>query len=341
MGPRRKQSSRTIPWLHAAVCKPIMAYMEQQGISVVRYLERHSLPLHEWNESHGVVPRYSFGRFMTDVARSQGVERLGWESVAYARRSLGSFPYSKSYAPTLYLALKDSLARTQRHCSISFFLVEARDSVLLCRRPYSTSYEHDREMGWFAIAAFLGIIRDYTGEKWKPTRMAIPPKAAAGGLVSEEFPDTRFLPAESTWWFEIPHRYLSLGPLRTDGVGEAHGSSGDIEAPTEANYAQVLGNILRTYLPSGAPTQEFVAELLGTSPRTLKRRLHELNRTYSEVLEESRFALAKELLDSPDQKVIDVAYEAGYKSPSNFTRAFHRFTGVTPQQYRSLRSSSR
>ena len=87
MRPRGNLSARTIPWLHAAVCKQVLAYLEHLGIPYERCLEKHHLPLHEWNEYRDVVPRHLMGYFLADVVGSQGVERFGWETVMHARRS--------------------------------------------------------------------------------------------------------------------------------------------------------------------------------------------------------------------------------------------------------------
>jgi AraC-like DNA-binding protein len=66
----------------------------------------------------------------------------------------------------------------------------------------------------------------------------------------------------------------------------------------------------------------------------LQRRLQLCGSSYSQILQEARFALACQHLDDPDLKVIDVAMMAGYESPQHFTRAFRRFTGITPSEYR-------
>jgi AraC-like DNA-binding protein len=54
---------------------------------------------------------------------------------------------------------------------------------------------------------------------------------------------------------------------------------------------------------------------------------------YSQVLAEVRFEAALRLMDDPSLRVIDVACELGYNDPSNFTRAFRRWTGVSPEGF--------
>lgn len=58
-------------------------------------------------------------------------------------------------------------------------------------------------------------------------------------------------------------------------------------------------------------------------------------RTYSELLARSRLTLARRLLLDRSNRVIDVAFEAGYSDPAHFTKAFRRWTGSTPNVYRA------
>lgn len=85
--------------------------------------------------------------------------------------------------------------------------------------------------------------------------------------------------------------------------------------------------LLRT--ASDGPTQDDVAAELGTSVRTLRRRLGEEGTSYREVVAETYSALAEELLDA-GLAVERVARRLGYSDASSFTVAFKRWTGLTP-----------
>lgn len=68
--------------------------------------------------------------------------------------------------------------------------------------------------------------------------------------------------------------------------------------------------------------------------RTLQRRLAEAGVSYSDLVTEIRFELARELLAEPGEKVETIAGLVGYTDASNFTRAFRQHTGMTPTGYR-------
>jgi len=83
------------------------------------------------------------------------------------------------------------------------------------------------------------------------------------------------------------------------------------------------------------PQLEQMASLVHTSPRTLKRQLARLNTTYQEVLDNVRKGLAVEHLQQSQMTVEDIAYRLGFNDPSNFTRAFKKWTGFPPSHYRT------
>ncbi len=77
-----------------------------------------------------------------------------------------------------------------------------------------------------------------------------------------------------------------------------------------------------------------VAERLSVSARTLKRKLKAEGTAFSEILDAVQCELACELLRSEQLSMEDVAERAGYSDVSNFTRAFKRWTKLTPAAYR-------
>ena len=90
-------------------------------------------------------------------------------------------------------------------------------------------------------------------------------------------------------------------------------------------------------LAERAPDIQVVARVLRTSRRTLQRRLRDAGLTYVGLLAETRRQTAERLLEDPARKIADVARALGYSDPAHFTRAFLRWTGVSPRSFRGER----
>ena len=87
-------------------------------------------------------------------------------------------------------------------------------------------------------------------------------------------------------------------------------------------------------LASGCPTEETIAFKMHMSKRTLQRKLAREKQSYSQLLNNSRMALAKQYLVSNSIAVTEISYQLGYSSPSTFARAFKQQTSISPLKYR-------
>lgn len=87
-------------------------------------------------------------------------------------------------------------------------------------------------------------------------------------------------------------------------------------------------------LPDGAPSQQQIAAALHVSNRTLQRKLREEGTSFMDLLQDTRMQLARKYLRSPGRSVVETAYLLGFSEPSTFSRAFKRWTGQAPADYR-------
>lgn len=77
-----------------------------------------------------------------------------------------------------------------------------------------------------------------------------------------------------------------------------------------------------------------MAKLAGVSVRTLQRLLAAEGLTFSQLAEQALAELARELLKDSDLTIDQIATQLGYSTPSNFSRAFQRWTGKSPAAFR-------
>jgi AraC-like DNA-binding protein len=100
--------------------------------------------------------------------------------------------------------------------------------------------------------------------------------------------------------------------------------------------AEVIGQ-----LPSGAGTEKDTAKQLHMSPRTLQRKLAEANTTYLQLVDDTRKDLALRYIEDSRRSFTDITFSLGFSQPSAFTRAFKRWTGLSPSDYRAQSPASR
>jgi len=113
----------------------------------------------------------------------------------------------------------------------------------------------------------------------------------------------------------------------------------------ESRSVEGLASQLRRILPSLVVTQrasvEAVARRVGLGARTLNRRLADEGVSFRQLHEEARYDVARRLLEDTRLAANQVAERLGYASASAFTRAFGRWSGMGPAQWRSQASQRR
>lgn len=128
------------------------------------------------------------------------------------------------------------------------------------------------------------------------------------------------------------------------------GADGATASWAERQCAALLSNLncqngiveqARTLLrqvPGRYLTQEALARTLQTSTRSMRRSLKGLGTSYTQLLEEALREHAVEYLVSKRMNTEDVAAELGFSDARSFRRAFKRWTGKTPNEYRESRA---
>jgi AraC-like DNA-binding protein len=103
---------------------------------------------------------------------------------------------------------------------------------------------------------------------------------------------------------------------------------------SEGNIVHRLRALLVEHL-SGDPSPSQLGALLGLSARSLQRRLSEQGTTYGALLAETRRELACEYLREPRYSVTEITFLLGFEDASAFARAFRRWMGISPSEYRA------
>ena len=107
-----------------------------------------------------------------------------------------------------------------------------------------------------------------------------------------------------------------------------------VKGASRTTIVERVEDYVRGSLPSGNCSIELCAKKMGTSVRTLQANLSEHGLRFSDILERQRIDLARIHLEHGNVTLDEVAALLGYSEQSSFGRAFKRWTGSTPQQYR-------
>jgi AraC-like DNA-binding protein len=118
---------------------------------------------------------------------------------------------------------------------------------------------------------------------------------------------------------------------------ERHAEELLANSPRLGAFAERVRRTIKESLPGGEARMEAACRTLGVSARTLQRKLREEGTSFQQLLEETQRTLAEFYLRKPDVAICEISYSLGFSQPSGFHRAFRRWTGLTPKEFRGGR----
>lgn len=103
----------------------------------------------------------------------------------------------------------------------------------------------------------------------------------------------------------------------------------------KGDIVQQVQSIILDNLPDGQVTDKLVASELNLSERSMQRRLKEHKTTFRYLLDSVREMVAKQYIENPVNRMSDIAFLLGFSEQSAFSRAFKKWTGKSPVEYRN------
>jgi AraC-like DNA-binding protein len=108
----------------------------------------------------------------------------------------------------------------------------------------------------------------------------------------------------------------------------------DRQPGLSSEFANSIRQIIGAYASGKDATIKDIAELADMSVRTLQRRLADNELKFNDLLNQARYGHAKQKLQNSRLPVAEIAKSLGYSDPAHFTRAFRRWYGLSPTDFR-------
>jgi AraC-like DNA-binding protein len=216
-------------------------------------------------------------------------------------------------------------------------LTVADGQALLGYVIYQPGVESPEQISDGALAVGMNIMRALCGPDWGPDEVLLPRDPPADQRPYRGFfhAPVRFNQETATLVFParwLAHRIAGADPIFRQ-VFEAHVQQ--LEAGMDDGWKENLRRMLRTEILANRCSATAVAGRLAVHPRTLSRRLHADGAGYRNLVGETRFEVARQLLAQNGIPLSQVAAALGYSEASAFTRAFRRWSGQTPTAWRA------
>jgi len=318
---------------------PFADICDEIGAPTEALLNKLRLPVSLEEKADHYVPIQLAIRFAEIAQRSQGITDIGFQ----AARRLQFCHLSERlrtvirFSPTLFIALQQLCKWLPLEDTNAIAWLERdADRVRICKSAGTSYVPHLENSQWLQNIMSMHIVRQFAGPDWVPATMAFGARYEPSPETRSVWKNTRFISNQSASWIDVPTSMLDLPHLASETPATSYG---DEAAPDGHEIVSAIRLMLPSYLDDKIPTVAEVAEMAGVSIRSFQRKLSNAGVSYSDLLDRVRFENASKLLRGTDAKIIDVAFSSGYTDPAHFTRAFRRFTGVTPREFRGKSKS--
>ncbi len=325
--------------IRSSAAVAVAEVLQEIGSPVDCLWTRSGLPLRARLEREALIPLHLALSFGEDAASSVDAPDLGiWVAKRHGLGLLGQFGRAIRGAPTLYGAVSVLCSMVTMHNSgARFWLAPDGDSVRLCRR-FRTIDGAFRQSDLLTVELMIGLVRSVAGSDWLPSRVDLqstdPRHVCPPGLL-ESFSTGAVGDGGLCTSIAFPRELLSRSIPGLDGTRPP--AEVDTEWLAQSPPTEFLSSVdlvIESTLASEQSDVAVAARAAGLSVRSFQRRLADVGASYSELVDRVRFRKAMDWLHDPHVKIIEVAFALGYSDPAHFTRAFRRWTSLTPLQYR-------
>lgn len=252
-------------------------------------------------------------------------------------RSLGLIGLLAKYSPDAGTALRSLVRHFDLHARGAVLTLGAQGRIATFGfESFVPAVEANDQVEDAALASAFNILRALCGPGWSATEVRFahrkpddvrPFRAFFGAPLL--FDDEQNAVVFQSHWLQhrLPEADPDLHALLATRVESLQGPCGE-------RFPDQVRGILRTALLTEHGSADHIAAVLSMHSRTLNRRLAVAGTSFRKLVEESRFAIACQLLKDTDANVNHVATVLNYADSSAFTRAFRRWAGTTPVAWR-------
>lgn len=320
--------------------RALLAACERLGIDVAALLADAGLTAAQVADPDGRLPGAAVASLWQAALRHSGDPGLGLRvALAVPFGAYRIIDFLAASAPTV----GEALSRVARYFPIinSALAWEIVDegAQLRVSLVHPTIPGLPRPYAEYAVAVTILHCRRASGFDWPMIEVGFafdaPPEehaheAAFGCPVRFGRARSELVIARATW--DRPCQAPSSELLRTL---EEHADRMITSLRADNVTSVQVARLVTEELQGGAPSLAQIARRMAMSPRTLQRRLELEETTFADVLDQTRRHIAQAYMKDRGLALTEIAYLLGFSEPSAFTRAFQRWYGTAPSQYRA------
>lgn len=286
----------------------------------------------------------NYCRVMEEAAHNSGIDNFGlYYGKQFKPQALGLIGYIGLCSATLEQALHNVVRAFPYHQHDTLVqLVDKGDCWHLNYQVRHGAILQRRQDAELTLCMFLNLIRHAMGPHWSPREVYFEhPRPIAWHEHCKIF--------DAPIWFDQPTNCLVIP--KNEGQRAMPESDPMLLMVTQDAIRQLnnrtatqpfidlIRSQVQLAIPQGEPVLELIAENMGMSSWSLQRRLRAEGNSFTTIVDKVRCEMACSYLQQQQLSVTEMALLLGYSEVSAFSRAFRRWFGISPRQWRKSREA--
>ena len=334
------QSSTPVPvgFIRVGSLAEVPTLLASRGHDANLVAARLGMDARLFQDRDALIPIVEFSRVIRGCAELAGCSNIGLLLGQQVGFSLFGVPGQLArHAKDVGSALRDIIRYLHMHGSgvVARLDIEG-DTATFTHASYNPGFECADQIADRAMAGVCNMIRSMCGIEWAADEVHVPhrrPKDATPFNNHFRAP-VRFDQEEaalvfSTHWLQqpVPGADAELHRLMANHLEQ-------IDASAEPDISDQLRRAVRSLVVDRKCSADNVAQLFSIHRRTMSRRLKQRGTQFHLLIEETKFEVARQLIRDTNIPLIQIAVLLNYSEAGSFTRAFRRWSGINPEQWR-------
>ena len=252
--------------------------------------------------------------------------------------SLGRLSEFAIHSPNVESALQNMILHLCIHDRGGIPTLTMNNALTIMRYViYQALQEGGSQICMIAITNICNIMRALCGETWAPSQVMFTHSQPDDIHPYTSFFNSKVIFNADANALVFPDRWLRKPILGADPqqYNALVQEMTTIKSQMNIDLLEQIRSLMYPLIVSGKCSEEQLAQILSIHPRTLNRRLKEQKTTFRSLDAEIRYDISKQLLTESKTTILGISIILGYADASIFTRAFRRWSGITPKAWRT------
>ena len=277
------------------------------------------------------------GTYLSECVRATGDDSFPFRvGLAEGLTSLTAVGYLAQNSATVRAAL----ANLSDHIHHFAGAILVKETAGLASLEYSFMLPWMKGAGLITEAAMgiaVSLLHQLCGDKWKPVELRLARKRPLRVSAWQQCVQApvQFGARNNILVFRTQDLTHRLERNNADFQHILLKLMAEASADRDEDFTRRVCAVIRMGLLAGDVSSQQIAVRLGISPRTLRRRLRGEGTNFETLQEQMRFEVARDLLEHSTATITQIADQLGYAHSSALSRAFRRWTGLSPRNWRS------